>query len=1132
MRILKSKFSIFSNKYLSQALSKYICCMWQTGADHDDSEDEEDSENNYEEGGDGGACETECLECAHVSRSDFTATYADVLRLLKPKVTESVEKNEFLTFLVIDVSLKPSADKCKTEAILIGREKNGGSVCVFVEGWRPYLYIQAPRGWRQDCCEILKEQLEEKLQTRLHHRFNKQPAEVSQSTTSWKKSRKQGNESMYAVSTVNQKSIFGYSPGGPTQFLKMEVAHPFLIRSLVDVFEGYETPDGGAIGGISVIMNLANGIPKLIDGAKTQTYNSNLDPVLQFMVDVGLLGCQWCKIQKGWEVIGENRSSCLYESEIQINELIIVSVDECPDLGALRVLSFDIEAAGRRGVFPDASLDPVIQIALHFHVLDSGVEKLQPILLSLKSCDDIDGTIVLCFERELELLDAFADIVVAFDADVLTGYNICNFDFPYLLKRAATLTGCDDGGPTDFAMMTRLLGTQMFIRETIFQSAQTGKRKRVRVGIAGRVCLDMFTCIQNNQSFRLEKYSLNAVSEYFLGDQKVDLPFTQITPMWERDSAARRELGIYCLKDAQLALDLVFFLDSLTQTVEMARCTGTPFDWVLQRGVMVRNTSLLLRRARVRSYVFPNFSSGKLKSAFAGKTKGYEGATVLDAHAGIHKNVGVLDFAAMYPSIIRAHNLCYSTIVLDAAHEPPSDVRLLRVNGHCFVPAETVKGLIPEVVEILQDCRTKAKKSYAAETDPIKKKTSKARELAFKIAGNGMYGALGSSQSLLPLLAVAETVTAIGRSDIKDVKRLAEEMYSDALVVYGDTDSVFVRFAIPPDTVIIDAVAMSSDMARALAAKVNLIMKPPKQIEFEKVYSTMICLSKKRYAGVMYAAGHKFGDEPPIDIKGMQCVRRDGCPLVRDLVRECLMSILHTGTFIEAAATARLRLVQILDDSIPVESYAVQKVLRKSMQDCCFPMTASQVNEVRMGLQGRLHVRTGEVEQLSYAEQDEAIRRKIILPWKMRIRLPHVMLAWRLRLQDPGSAPVLGETLSYVVTNNGGKQIFEKVNTLDAVKAKKLFVDRQYYLNSLRVPLENIFLPICIQQFSAQASTCSALKKKENDARGKAEVDMLIWRVIKGRAMKHDAVSRRESIESSPIARAFKRAANVGSNST
>lgn len=1134
-------------------LSNMPC--WEDESNDGEGNDGGDNENEYD-GGDNenGELDNE-EECVTGSdpwqdskRSIAPLTEnSDVLNSLKPKITkccrsqeggELTDGSDDLRFLVIDISLRPSADKTRTDAILIGREANGASVCIFAQGWQPYLYIEAPRGWLEDCCDILLEMLEEKLQTRLQER--RQTGDPHDVSSSWKKVRRQSNKAMYAVTAVSRKSILGYSPKGASQFLKLEVTQSFYVRSLVDVFEGYECSDGKRKPGIMVVMDWALKVPRLVEGGnKTQTFNSNLDPVLQFMVDIGIGGCQWCMITGGRNIdedcmYGEARSCCHYEKQIKIRDLKILSVDEYADLGPLRVLSFDIEAAGRRGVFPDALLDPVIQIAVQFYVVGCEKTLIQPILLSLRSCDDIDGVNVLCFEDELEMLNMFTEIVLAFDADVLTGYNICNFDFPYLLKRATTLAGYDDGGGGYFEAMTRLAGGKMFIRETIFQSAQTGKRKRVRVGIAGRFCLDMFTSIQNNASFKLEKYSLNAVSEYFLGDQKVDIPFTQITPMWEEGSATRRELGIYCLKDAQLPVDLMVALDSLTQTIEIARCTCTPGDWVMQRGVMVRNTSLLLRRAKDRDYVFPNVrQSAESAAKFTGKNKGFEGATVLDAHAGIHQHVGVLDFSAMYPSIIRAHNLCYSTIVLDSANEPSHCAdQLLRVNGHCFVPDSVVKGLIPEVVEILQDCRTRAKKAYAAATDPVKKKTCKAREMAFKVAGNGMYGAMGSTQSLIPLLAVAETVTAIGRNDIRNVKRLAEEMYPDALVVYGDTDSVFVRFSLPPDvTTVIDSVSLSMDMARALADKVNLTMKFPKNIEFEKVYHTWLCLSKKRYAGVMYAAGHKFGDEPPIDIKGMQCVRRDGCALVRDLVRECLMSILHTGTFVDAAATARLRLVEIFDDKISMDAYAIQKVLRKSMQDCCFPMTNSQICDVRKALRGSKAGETvGSDEQLSYAEQDEAIRKKISLPWKLRIRLPHVMLAWRMRLQDPGSAPVLGETLSYVVTNNGGKQIFEKVNTLEAVKSKKLFVDRQYYLNAMKVPLENIFLPICIQEIvksQTPTKSPSLLRQKENEAKGKIEVDKLIWRAVKGKSLKYEAVSRRESVEASPIAQAFKRAAVV-----
>jgi DNA polymerase elongation subunit (family B) len=113
--------------------------------------------------------------------------------------------------------------------------------------------------------------------------------------------------------------------------------------------------------------------------------------------------------------------------------------------------------------------------------------------------------------------------------------------------------------------------------------------------------------------------------------------------------------------------------------------------------------------------------------------------------------------------------------------------------------------------------------AYAAATDASQKRTSKARELAFKIAGNGMYGALGSSQSLLPLMEIAQTVTAIGRNDIKKVKGMAERLFPSAQVVYGDTDSVFVRFAVQEAAriSIVDSVTEASEQARTLAKAVN-----------------------------------------------------------------------------------------------------------------------------------------------------------------------------------------------------------------------------------------------------------------------------------------------------------------------
>ena len=1161
---------------------------------------------------------------------------AEYLASLKP----AADRRRQMMFMVMDVILQKGGGQTKktgqrsTDAVLFGRGELGASVCVVVSGWLPYLLIAAPVGWvnTADNCEALRSLLDERLSAYLAMHYE-DPGKIIATKPVRQQAKKLGF--VCRVSMEAQKSIMGYTEGGPTPHLKIEVAHPHLVRCLHDVFVGYPVPPppppppSSAIcsdaddvkrassssrkkeerikGTIVRIQPWSGGWPVLGDGY-TETFNSNLDAVLQFMVDVGLWGCQWCRMGEEVEAVADHRESysnndvtvdggwanpkishCDYEYHVGIDALHFIAHEDMPCFAPLRILSFDIEAAGRRGVFPQAEIDPVIQIGIHFHVLaDADSETirpgLKPVLLSFQKCDEIgEEADVFSFDDERMMLLAFKEIVMAFDVDIFTGYNVCGFDFGYLKTRAVTL-GCALAEPNDqslregevgeegerFDLMTRLLKSQgsassLGIKETEYFSVQMGKQRRVKVSVAGRGVLDMLLAIRNDQSYRLEKYSLDFVSSYFLGDHKKDVHFTQITPMWMEGPASRRMLGEYCLQDAKLPVDLMIKVDSLTQTIEMARAVGVPFDYVMQRGQMIRTTSLLLRRSKERQFIFPNRNPFARQSALAAtaltasaasattsvpnnKNKGYQGATVLEPECGLHRFVGVVDFSAMYPSIMMAHNICASTIILDKHHplvtgssSSSSEDEVLRVCGHVFVSASRVKGLIPDVVETLQICRGKAKKAFAAATDPFKKKIARASELAYKAASNSVYGFFGSDLSILSIKALAESVTAVGRNDIMIVKGMAEKMYPEGLVVYGDTDSVFIRHSLPAemaDGPTVDAVMEASQRTIALADAVNAVMKRPKKLEFEKVYGAMLLLSKKRYGGLLFKPDHKWGTQPPIDIKGLQSQRRDGCPLVRDLVRDCLTSILHTGSHVDAAGLVRLRLLEIMEDKVPLDVYAIQKTLRKSMQDVCHPMQPEEVARVREALHAKkqnsertasARISGGQTAQLSYAEQDEAIRWKIKLPWRIRVRLPHVMLAYRLRQQDVGAAPVSGDTIRYIVTNNGGIKIWEKVETLESVRMKHTAVDRNYYIQSLRTPILNLFLPIFTQNLKMQQSgggggggeTSESEKKRRMHEAALAAAESALFDVIKQRPMLHEPATRKARLEASAIAMAF-----------
>ena len=154
----------------------------------------------------------------------------------------------------------------------------------------------------------------------------------------------------------------------------------------------------------------------------------------------------------------------------------------------------------------------------------------------------------------------------------------------------------------------------------------------------------------------------------------------------------------------------------------------------------------------------------------------------------------VLDFAAMYPSIIIAHNLCYTTHVGRTPH--PNTFQA--IDGHAFVQASTTKGVIPEILEYLLQQRKLAKVALAKETDPVLKIVLKALELGCKVTCNGIYGACGSEDFIVPFKILAETVTAVGRDDIKTVQDITLNLFSvkngyrDAPeIICGDTVTWF-----------------------------------------------------------------------------------------------------------------------------------------------------------------------------------------------------------------------------------------------------------------------------------------------------------------------------------------------------
>jgi DNA polymerase delta subunit 1 len=222
-----------------------------------------------------------------------------------------------------------------------------------------------------------------------------------------------------------------------------------------------------------------------------------------------------------------------------------------------------------------------------------------------------------------------------------------------------------------------------------------------------------------------------------------------------------------------------------------------------------------------------------------------------------------------------------------------------------FVKPSLKKGLLPIILEDLLAARKKAKTDLKKETDPFRKAVLDGRQLALKISANSVYGFTGATVGKLPLLAISSSVTAYGRTMIEKTKqvkivtpfrfslinvfKLVEEKFTvangfkhDAQVIYGDTDSVMVKFGV-------SELEEAMSLGREAAAYVTSHFIKPINLDFEKVYWPYLLINKKRYAGLYWTRPDKHDK---LDAKGIETVRRDNCRMVSSVIETSLRKLL------------------------------------------------------------------------------------------------------------------------------------------------------------------------------------------------------------------------------------------------
>ena len=719
-----------------------------------------------------------------------------------------------------------------------------------------------------------------------------------------------------------------------------------------------------------------------------RVYESNIDPVLRFMHCSGIRSTGW--INPG---LCEPDAESTCEVNLWSPNWRLIEPLDRDDFAPLRIMSFDIEAYSSTGNFPDPKIKSDVVFQIGMTIREFGKEGyLDRKCLCLKQTDAADCE---SFETERELLKAFEKYLTKMDPDIITGWNIFGFDLEFLLIRATIQCGLSP-------VWGRVRGVIAELVEKNLSSSALGNNQLKMVPMKGRYVFDLFQDVKREH--KLESYSLNNVSKHFLKDQKNDMPVKEIFSRFkEGDPKRLGEVADYCIQDTVLPHKLMEKLCQIQNQIEMAKACWVPLAFLSERGQQIKVFSQMAYKAKELNFIIPTFKYGS-----GGSADGYEGATVLEAQSGAYYGpITALDFASLYPSIMCAENLCYSTLVMDSKYDNLPGVTYEQFGPHRFAQKPAV-SLLPAILTDLKAFRKKAKKLMAAAEGTPMEAVYNGQQLAYKISMNSIYGFTGASKGMLPLVAIASTVTLRGRQMIEETKNYVEENFPGAKVRYGDTDSVMVEFDVQGRKGQ-DAIDYSWEQGELAAEQCTKLFKAPNDLELEKVYCPYFLYSKKRYAAKMFEK-NKEGKVAfkKIDVKGLQVVRRDSCPFVRGILKNLMEMMLESSDPRPVIDAARTAARELMTGAVPLEKLLMSKQLAADY----------------------------------------------------KVKMAHVEVRDKIRARAPGSEPQQGDRVSFVIVKGPGK-MYEKAEDPAWVREKNIPLDYQYYFtNPFKKPVQDLLEPL------------------------------------------------------------------------
>lgn len=560
----------------------------------------------------------------------------------------------------------------------------------------------------------------------------------------------------------------------------------------------------------------------------------------------------------------------------------------------------------------------------------------------------------------------------------------------------------------------------------------------------------------------------------------------------------RAIIARYCLQDCDLVMELFHKLEVLNNSIAMASVCSVPVGFIFLRGQGIKAESLIFKECRkvdqlIEVMPSPARNFGKEKEEVEvpegaeAAEESYEGAIVLEPHTGIYLDDPVTadDFASLYPSSIISENISHDTLIwvkdydndgkyvetregsdkydnlpgakyvnieFDILRTDPDDTRKnptkFRDGRRIARYIQQPQGTIPRILEMLLSSRKKTRKLAEAEPDEFRKALLDAQQLAYKLTANSLYGQLGSATFKIRRQVLAASTTAYGRKQLLYAKEVIERLYGngadprcDVECVYGDTDSIFLRFQ-PKDPVTGKrltgqaALQAAKDLTIESGKLVSSCLKAPHDFEFDKIFKSFILLSKKRYVGDMSEDGLEPGDFHRKSM-GIVMKRRDNAPIVKYVYGGAIDRILGTSDVKTGVAEAA-----------------------KFVTDSARDLLAGKFGLHKLTITKSLRA--------EYADP---------------LRIAHKVLADRIAQRDPGNKPSTSDRIPYVYISSGAgpapKLQGDRIELPSYIKENGLSPDYAFYItNQIAKPVAQVF-GLAVEAFCKPQDVSAANKAKD-----------------------------------------------------